>query len=39
MDDLSGRKVVVIGGSAGIGYASAEMALAAGADVAVAARG
>lgn len=39
MDDLSGRKVVVIGGSAGIGYASAEMALDAGAEVAIAARG
>lgn len=39
MDDLSGRRVVVIGGSAGIGYASAEMALAAGAEVAISARG
>jgi NAD(P)-dependent dehydrogenase (short-subunit alcohol dehydrogenase family) len=36
---LDGRKVVVIGGSAGIGLATAELAIDAGASVAVAARG
>ena len=37
--DLRGQKVVVIGGSAGIGHASAARAYAAGADLALAARG
>jgi NAD(P)-dependent dehydrogenase (short-subunit alcohol dehydrogenase family) len=36
---LDGQKVVIIGGSYGMGYATAEMALAAGATVAIAARG
>jgi NAD(P)-dependent dehydrogenase (short-subunit alcohol dehydrogenase family) len=36
---LDGQKVVIIGGSYGMGYATAEMAQAAGAEVALAARG
>ncbi|MBT6117783.1 MAG: SDR family oxidoreductase [Rhodospirillaceae bacterium] len=36
--ELDGKKVVVIGGTKGIGYATAEMALAWGADVVVASR-
>lgn len=36
--ELSGKKVVVIGGTKGIGYATAEMALTWGADVVVASR-
>ncbi len=39
MFDLTGKKVVVIGGSAGMGLATAEMAVDAGADLAIAARG
>ncbi len=39
MGALDGKKVVVIGGSYGIGYASAEMAIEAGADIVIAARG
>ena len=39
MFDLTGKKVVVIGGSAGMGLATAEAAVAAGAEVAIAARG
>jgi NAD(P)-dependent dehydrogenase (short-subunit alcohol dehydrogenase family) len=39
MVSLEGRKVVIIGGSYGIGYATALMALDAGAEVAIAARG
>ena len=39
MFDLAGKKVVVIGGSAGMGLATAEMAVDAGADLAIAARG
>jgi NAD(P)-dependent dehydrogenase (short-subunit alcohol dehydrogenase family) len=39
MNTLSGRTVVVTGGSMGIGYACAEAALAAGANVVIAARG
>lgn len=39
MGALDGKKVVVIGGSYGIGYASAEMVVEAGATVAIAARG
>ncbi len=38
MFDFAGRKVVVIGGSYGMGYATARMALEAGAEVAIAAR-
>lgn len=36
--ELDGKKVVVIGGTKGIGYATAEMALAWGADIVVASR-
>jgi NAD(P)-dependent dehydrogenase (short-subunit alcohol dehydrogenase family) len=39
MGDLSGQKAVIIGGSRGIGYATAELALRAGAEIAIAARG
>jgi NAD(P)-dependent dehydrogenase (short-subunit alcohol dehydrogenase family) len=39
MFSLDGRKVVIIGGSYGMGYATAEMAVDAGAEVAIAARG
>jgi NAD(P)-dependent dehydrogenase (short-subunit alcohol dehydrogenase family) len=39
MFSLEGRKVVIIGGSYGMGYATAEMAIDAGAAVAIAARG
>ena len=39
MFDLTGKKVVVIGGSAGMGLATAELAVDAGAEVAIAARG
>lgn len=39
MFDLKGKKVVVIGGSAGMGLAAAELAVDAGAEVAIAARG
>lgn len=39
MFDLTGKKVVVIGGSAGMGLATAEAAVDAGAGVAIAARG
>ena len=39
MFTLDGRKVVIIGGSYGMGYATAELALDAGAAVAIAARG
>ncbi len=39
MFDLTGKKVVVIGGSAGMGLAAAELAVDAGAEVAIAARG
>ncbi|MGQ0676265.1 MAG: SDR family oxidoreductase [Rhodospirillales bacterium] len=39
MFDLKGKKVVVIGGSAGMGLATAEAAVDAGAEVAIAARG
>lgn len=39
MFDLKGKKVVVIGGSAGMGLATAELAVDAGAEVAIAARG
>ena len=39
MGRLDGKKVLVIGGSAGMGYAIAEMAVDEGADVAIAARG
>lgn len=39
MFDLTGKKVVVIGGSAGMGLATAEAAIDAGADLAIAARG
>ncbi len=39
MFDLREKKVVVIGGSAGMGLATAEMAIDAGADLAIAARG
>jgi NAD(P)-dependent dehydrogenase (short-subunit alcohol dehydrogenase family) len=39
MGVLDGRKVVVIGGSAGMGLATAEMAIDEGAEVAIAARG
>ena len=35
---LKGKKVVVVGGSSGIGYATAEMAKAQGAEVIVASR-
>lgn len=38
MFSLNGQKVVIIGGSYGMGYATAEMAIDAGADVAIAAR-
>jgi NAD(P)-dependent dehydrogenase (short-subunit alcohol dehydrogenase family) len=38
MFSLEGRKVVVIGGSYGIGFATAEMAIDAGAEVAIASR-
>jgi NAD(P)-dependent dehydrogenase (short-subunit alcohol dehydrogenase family) len=37
--DLKGKKVIVIGGSAGMGLAAAELAVDAGAEVAIAARG
>jgi len=37
--DLKGKKVVVIGGSAGMGLSAAELAVDAGAEVAIAARG
>jgi NAD(P)-dependent dehydrogenase (short-subunit alcohol dehydrogenase family) len=39
MVSLEGRKVVIIGGSYGMGLATAEMAIDAGAEVAIAARG
>jgi NAD(P)-dependent dehydrogenase (short-subunit alcohol dehydrogenase family) len=39
MFSLKGQKVVIIGGSYGMGYATAELALGAGAEVAIAARG
>lgn len=39
MFSLNGQKVVIIGGSYGMGYATAELALEAGAEVAIAARG
>jgi NAD(P)-dependent dehydrogenase (short-subunit alcohol dehydrogenase family) len=39
LGDLKGKKVVIIGGSAGIGYATAARALAAGGEVAISARG
>jgi NAD(P)-dependent dehydrogenase (short-subunit alcohol dehydrogenase family) len=39
MFSLDGRKVVIIGGSYGMGYATAEMAIDAGAQLAIAARG
>lgn len=39
MFDLKGKKVVVIGGSAGMGLGTAELAVDAGADVVIAARG
>jgi NAD(P)-dependent dehydrogenase (short-subunit alcohol dehydrogenase family) len=39
MSELAGQKAVIIGGSRGIGYATAEMALRAGIEVAIAARG
>ena len=39
MGTLKGKKVVVIGGSYGMGFATAEMAVDAGAEVAIAARG
>lgn len=38
MLDFRGKKVVIIGGSYGMGYATAQMALEAGAEVAIAAR-
>jgi NAD(P)-dependent dehydrogenase (short-subunit alcohol dehydrogenase family) len=38
MFSLNGQKVVIIGGSYGMGYATAELAIAAGADVAIASR-
>ena len=38
MGQLDGQKIVIIGGSAGIGYATAEMALGEGAEVVIAAR-
>jgi NAD(P)-dependent dehydrogenase (short-subunit alcohol dehydrogenase family) len=38
MGDLDGKKVVVIGGSAGIGYATAELALEHGAEVVITSR-
>jgi NAD(P)-dependent dehydrogenase (short-subunit alcohol dehydrogenase family) len=38
MFSLDGRKVVIIGGSYGMGYATAEMAIEAGAEVAIASR-
>jgi NAD(P)-dependent dehydrogenase (short-subunit alcohol dehydrogenase family) len=38
MFDMKGKKIVVIGGSAGMGYATAEMAIDHGASVAIAAR-
>lgn len=38
MGELDGRKVVIIGGSYGIGYAVAELTIEAGAEVAIAAR-
>ena len=39
MFSLEGKKVVIIGGSYGMGLATAELAIAAGAEVAIAARG
>jgi NAD(P)-dependent dehydrogenase (short-subunit alcohol dehydrogenase family) len=39
MFSLEGQKVVIIGGSYGMGYATAEMAIDAGAELAIAARG
>jgi NAD(P)-dependent dehydrogenase (short-subunit alcohol dehydrogenase family) len=39
MVSLEGKKIVIIGGSYGMGFATAEMAAAAGAEVAIAARG
>jgi NAD(P)-dependent dehydrogenase (short-subunit alcohol dehydrogenase family) len=39
MFSLNGQKVVIIGGSYGMGHATAELALEAGAEVAIAARG
>ena len=39
MFSLDGRKVVIIGGSYGMGYATALMAIEAGAEIAIAARG
>ena len=39
MGTLKGKKVVIIGGSYGMGFATAEMAVDAGAEVAIAARG
>ena len=39
MVSLEGRKVVIVGGSYGMGYATAQMAIDAGAEVAIAARG
>jgi NAD(P)-dependent dehydrogenase (short-subunit alcohol dehydrogenase family) len=38
MSELAGQKAVIIGGSRGIGYATAELALRAGAEVVIAAR-
>lgn len=39
MGELTGQKAVIVGGSRGIGYATAELALRAGAEIAIAARG
>ncbi|MCE3248101.1 MAG: hypothetical protein K0R41_1926 [Geminicoccaceae bacterium] len=39
MFSLEGRRVVIIGGSYGMGYATALMAIDAGAELAIAARG